>query len=165
MNTLLNTFILLILSGTSCSHAPKKSEEKVPLRNSTAALGSSHHIEISYILGHNLYQYISDSSDQEITIKFSLNHQSVNQRVISKAPPKNANEKPMQNYSLWSAKVQEFITSRSPASDLTGCRSPYNVTVREGEKANITRGCRTGTEGTTLSRIAREADFLLYSQK
>lgn len=153
-------FLWMTFFGAACSHVAKKPPETAPpLR--TSALSTSHHIEISYILGHDLYQYISDANDQEITLKFSRNHQSVNQRVISKT----GHEKPAQNYSLWSTKVQEFIASRSPASDLAGCRSPYHVTLRAGEKANVTRGCRTGTDGSTLSRIARDADFLLYSQK
>lgn len=161
MNTFLPLFALAILSA-SCSQAPKKLDSESPVsRVSKPMLESAHHIEISYILGHDLYQYISDANEKEITIKFSRNHQPVNQRVISRT----AHEKPAQNYSIWTTKVREFIITRSPASDLTGCRSPYNVTVREGEKANFTRGCRTGAEGTTLSRIARDADFLLYSQK
>ena len=165
-------FSALTLSALGCSHTVKKSDSETPLATSAKApLALLHHIEISYILGHNLYQYVSDSRENEITIKFSLNHQSVNQRVIPKSaslPDSNQgpeNEKPAQKYSLWSSRVQEFMGSRAPASDLTGCRSPFNVTVREGEKVYITRGCRTGVEGTTLSRIARDADFLLYSSK
>lgn len=153
------TLLFLVVYMASCTHAPKKSaEDPSPFTSNTSlkSPASPHHIEISYILGHNLYQYISDANEREITLKFSLNHQAVNQRVISN----------MKSYSTWSSKVQEFIVSRSPASaDLSGCRSPYHVTLREGEKANITKGCRMGAEGTTLSRIAREADFLLYSLK
>ncbi len=117
------------------------------------APGSSH-LELSYLLGHDLYRF-SFQADQDLVVarKF-LGHDQVLEAQVDRS-----------KYLELLQRASDILgKARKPANDAT-CRAPFTLSVQDGQSRLHSTGCRQGDEGTGIGKLARDAEVLMYFKK
>jgi hypothetical protein len=138
-------------SNSSDQRSPAAIDPKL---NRDQAIADSS-VEISYYLGHDYRQFKAMARNSSIQAQTFMNKQLLKEGSVDQG-----------RYADLLERITSFVgnTSRSDSYSAP-CRAPFTVLVRIGAQTRSLNGCRPTTDGTTLSRIAREAEFLLYSKK
>lgn len=123
-------------------------------------------VDLTYILGHRVHRYTVCARSGEVQVESFLDRKSIKKGTIDQT-----------GYQEWFQKVRRFALQAQShqnlrqidqdlASALTPpCRSPFKLSIRVGQSTQVVSGCRTpDTSSSTLGQIAREVEFLLYSQ-
>lgn len=153
MNTRLSISVTAFLILSACAHAPPLQSETAP---KSAAFPVPSSFEISYVLGHNFHKIVAEapSPDQARAATY-LDHELV----------KESRLEPQQYLGLYQRVAQLISDAKQQKQTEEVCRNPFSVLLKSGEEKSAAKGCRTASLGTSLSRIARETEVLLYSKK
>ena len=140
--------------GSAGADDSSGSRKELSAQSRSAVLVDSE-VDITYVLGHDLHRFLARAKDQRILGRTFLDRELLKKSSIDG-----------KRYSELFEKAADFVQNpahRAPDS-LGGCRSPFTVKIRAGAESLTTSGCRTANEsGTSLSQLARDAEYLLYS--
>lgn len=139
---------MAVLGLTACSSG--KSE----LPGERTGAGTDSSLEISYRLGHNQHRFLANARADSIVAKTFLDRHLLKESALEQ-----------NGYIHLIEKISAFMATanRQPADPSQPCRTPYVVKLRIGDNTRVANGCRSNPEGSALSRIAREAEFLIHS--
>lgn len=110
-------------------------------------------LDITYMLGHDVHRLRIEAAEGHVRAQTFVDHQVLKDTQVDRA-----------RYLELLGRAMNFMAgARRPASNAP-CRTPFTLIVQLVEKAETLSGCRVGEEGSQLSRITRDAEFLLYSK-
>jgi hypothetical protein len=109
---------------------------------------------MTYMLENNLYRFTAEADQAGVIGRSYRDHQLVRQTALDRT-----------QFQALVEKVSTFVKERSFRQLATeeNCRFPYSVKLMVGEELQTLNGCRSAFDGTSLGRLAREAEFLMYS--
>ena len=160
MRKFLVIWTLAAMTLTGCSSTPQTSSEKIhpdsartPSKIPPEAANQST-LDITYMLGHDVHRLRLEATPDQVRARTFMDRQVLKDTQVDRF-----------HYLELLGRALIFIkAARRPASDAS-CRTPFTLLIQiEGKNESLT-GCRTGDEGAQLSRITRDAEFLLYSKK
>jgi hypothetical protein len=149
------TILLALMVATFAGCATSRKTD-IPVSHTTAGLQTASTLDISYLLGHNVHRFFAQMIDtDQVVAESSLDHQ-----VLKKGPIDK------EGFMDLISKVRNFIerNGSQEAADLTHCRHPFTIKLKMNQDIRTIQGCRN-PDNSALSRLARDAEFLLYSKK
>jgi hypothetical protein len=145
--SLISAFVAVLASCAGLQSSPHTDE----------SIAEKSRIDISYILGHNLYRFHAESLSNNVRGQSFLDKQLLKTASLDRS-----------RYTIWAQKVIDFVSNakqQKSAEELVAeCRTPYSVTLEIGQHKHIAKGCRSDQDGVKLALLAKEAEFLLYSK-
>jgi hypothetical protein len=144
MKTLPCCLLLLLPLLTACAQRPPASGPGAPTWES--ARGT--HVQISYVLGHSQRKLVAEAGADSARAELYLEKALLEEGTVDRG-----------RYAAYLASVTRFLGEggRTPAEE--GCRSRYQVLLREGARTRTLQGCRGPDDG--ISRLIREGELLL----
>jgi hypothetical protein len=147
-------FLFIILSSAGCSSTPRSSEQGANQDPEIASSLVFSSVDIVYTLGRNQHRLVLMSEAEKATGKTFLDKQIVEEASLDRA-----------RYTSFLRKAQVFVTEpKRNTAQQQPCRAPYLVTLRINKEIFTKSGCRSNDEGS-LSRLVKDGEFLIYSQK
>lgn len=145
--TLLITAALLLVSG--CAH-----QKSTPVKDSSPGAEIPSSVDISYFLGHTR-RITLDSKDGQVVGRNFMDRQVLKETRVDQG-----------RFLAFYRKAGEFMQrmNRTPAGDIPGCRTPFEITIKSDRETRTYKGCRSSDE-RGLSRLVKDGEFLLYSGK
>lgn len=156
MNQIYLYFVPIIFSlFLSCKSGPSQHSEKRNVSPSQSPHSNSG-VDIRYILGEHHYRFLAKNQNGEV-----IAQSFIDQQLIREKPVNSSQYRDFINH------VSDFIggPKRALSSSAAPCRNSFSISLKIGEENRMNQGCRSSAEGSSFSRIVRDAEFLLYSQK
>ncbi len=148
--------LVISLGGQGCATPPRA--EKTPtlgdLDRDPRVLNDSE-LDLVYLLGHDRHQFRVEAKNDKIHAR----------ALDDKSVLREGDLNPLKYRELFK-RVATFTsaqTTRTPAGNKAGCRSPFLVRARVGDSTYLLNGCRHTETGTTFGQITRDAEFMLAS--
>lgn len=144
---------LALTPGCSTTQKPKTTAQTL-----AKPMGVNTHTErvsISYVLGRSKRKFRIEAKEKQFIVQTILDRQILMEGVIDQ-----------ERFDSFMRKLTEFVMGfKSPEPlSLESCRTPFTVEIVIENNLTKIEGCRS-PEDTTLSRILREGEFLIYSKK
>lgn len=153
-NTLWIISSALVLGASACSSAPKSPPpaDTSPELARTALSDSG--VEITYVLERTQRHLTAEASGGKVFGKY------LRDRILMSEG--SLDEK---RYTDFLTRALQFVqTPHRATAAVEPCRAPFTVNVRLEKETKTSTGCRSEDEGA-LSRLVKDAEFLLYSKK
>ena len=146
--------LLLALQWGGC--ATRSPVATLPLAGASndAPADTASRLEISYLLGHDVYRFRFQAEKNRVLAQKYLDHERIKETEVDR----------IKYLDLFQRASQLISKNRKPA-EAAPCRAPFTLTVQAGSRSESASGCRQSEEGLGISRLARDAEFLLYFQK
>ena len=114
------------------------------------------HLEISYIRGGNLHQFVLSDNGEMATAVSYLDRQKIKEITIKKT-----------KYLEIAKSAEETIAGlqRGPAESSTShCRMPFIVKIVNSNGTKTVEGCRSREDVAVLGKLIREVEFIMSSE-
>ena len=117
--------------------------------------GENSQIEISYLRGSNSHRYVLNEEKENAKIKAFKDQYLMKEMDIS-----------LDNFSRIADDTAIIFDSlkRTPAGkELSPCRTPFVIRVKDAQNNKSVEGCRSSNEGAALGKLIKDVEFLMAS--